>query len=176
MSIDFPASPTNGQSFTSGTTTWIFDGTKWTAASAGGTGGITQLVGDVTAGPGSGTQMATLANSARPVNFIFTAEQAMTNAEELARLIPPACTFPSGGAGSSGTAGTAATASTTLTAKKNGTAFATFVWAAAGTGATVTLASATSFNGTSDVLSLDGPATADATLAKLGINLAGTRA
>ena len=27
--IDFPASPTNGQVFTSGTASWRFDGTKW---------------------------------------------------------------------------------------------------------------------------------------------------
>jgi len=174
---------------------------RLTAAANGSGGGITQLTGDVAAGPGSGSQGATLATTAvtagsythtsltvdakgrltaastgsLPVNFIFTAELAMTNAEELARFIPPACSFPSGGAGSNGTAGTAATGSTTLTMAKNGTPFATFVWAAAGTGATVTLSSTTTFNGTSDVLTLTGPATADATLAKLGINLAGTR-
>jgi hypothetical protein len=151
MSLDFPASPTNGQVFQpggAGTASWTWDGTKWVAATATGS---------------------------QPVNFIFTAEQVLTNAEEMARFIPPACSFPSGGAGSSGTAGAAATSSTTLTVKKNGTAFATFVWSAAGTAATVTLGTTTSFNGTSDTLTLEGPATADATLARLGINLAGTR-
>ena len=29
MPIDFPNSPTNGQEFTSGGTTWVYDGTKW---------------------------------------------------------------------------------------------------------------------------------------------------
>lgn len=29
MAIDFPNSPTNGQTFTSGTRTWTYDGTKW---------------------------------------------------------------------------------------------------------------------------------------------------
>ena len=28
MALDFPASPTNGQTFTSGGTTWTWDGTK----------------------------------------------------------------------------------------------------------------------------------------------------
>jgi len=63
MSIDFPSgSLTIGQTFTSGSTTWTWDGTKWTTATGG--GGITQLTGDVTAGPGSGSQAATLANTA----------------------------------------------------------------------------------------------------------------
>jgi hypothetical protein len=31
--IDFPANPTNGQQFTVGNTTWVWDGTKWTTVS-----------------------------------------------------------------------------------------------------------------------------------------------
>jgi hypothetical protein len=34
MAIDFPASPTNGQTFTSGSVTYTYDGTKWTALTA----------------------------------------------------------------------------------------------------------------------------------------------
>ena len=34
MAVDFPSSPTTGQTFTSGGTTWIWDGVKWTSTSA----------------------------------------------------------------------------------------------------------------------------------------------
>lgn len=34
MAIDFPNSPTVGQSFSSGALAWVWDGTKWTAATA----------------------------------------------------------------------------------------------------------------------------------------------
>ena len=39
MAIDFPTSPTNGQTFVVGTVTYTWDGTKWTAVAAGGGGG-----------------------------------------------------------------------------------------------------------------------------------------
>ncbi len=45
----------------------IFDGTSGNVIADGGppsSGGITQLTGDVTAGPGSGSQAATIANNA----------------------------------------------------------------------------------------------------------------
>jgi len=32
MALDFPASPTNGQVFTSGGISWVFDGEKWKVA------------------------------------------------------------------------------------------------------------------------------------------------
>ena len=41
MAIDFPASPSNGQTFTAGSTTWTWDGTKWSITSGGGGGGGT---------------------------------------------------------------------------------------------------------------------------------------
>ena len=39
MAIDFPASPTNGQTFVVGTVTYTWDGVKWTALASGGGGG-----------------------------------------------------------------------------------------------------------------------------------------
>jgi hypothetical protein len=61
--INFPDSPTVGQIHTVGSASWTWDGAKWVATSGSG-GGINQLTGDVTAGPGGGSQAATLANTA----------------------------------------------------------------------------------------------------------------
>jgi hypothetical protein len=59
--IDFPASPTAGDTYTAAGTVWRWVPPKWIA----GTGsGITQLTGDVTAGPGSGSVATTLAATA----------------------------------------------------------------------------------------------------------------
>lgn len=44
--------------------TYIWDGSAWVLINATVAGGITQLTGDVTAGPGSGSQAATIANNA----------------------------------------------------------------------------------------------------------------
>jgi hypothetical protein len=49
MAIDFPASPTNGQTFTSGALVYTYDGTKWTAQPAGVTGGTKIEVGNTKA-------------------------------------------------------------------------------------------------------------------------------
>jgi hypothetical protein len=100
-----------------------------------------------------------------------------SNAQVLFRnILVDAVTFPAGAAGSkSGPASAAATGSTTFTFKKNGTSFATLVVAASGTSGAWTQASDAVFNGTSDILEIDGPATADATLADFGISFAGIR-
>ena len=47
--IDFPANPTNGQTFTSGGITWTWDGVKWTltpGSGGGGGGGASISIGD----------------------------------------------------------------------------------------------------------------------------------
>lgn len=38
MPLDFPDSPTNGQTFTSGVRTWTYDGTVWNLTSYGAQG------------------------------------------------------------------------------------------------------------------------------------------
>ena len=41
MALDFPAGPSNGQTFTNNSTTWTWDGTKWSIITGGGGGGGT---------------------------------------------------------------------------------------------------------------------------------------
>lgn len=82
--------------------------------------------------------------------------------------------FPAGAAGSYANAKTAATASTVYTFSKNGSAFATATFAISGVIATWTQASDATF-AAGDILELDGPATADASLANIGFTLAGVR-
>ena len=85
-----------------------------------------------------------------------------------------AVTFPAGAADSEAVAKTAATGSTTFTLSKNGTQFATIVFSADGTTGAFTQAADADFEA-GDILEIDGPATADATLANIGISLYGTR-
>jgi hypothetical protein len=85
-----------------------------------------------------------------------------------------AVTFPSGLTGSVGKASVAATASTAFDIQKNGTSVGTMTFAASATSATFTAASAISL-AAGDILSIVAPGTADATLASVGIVLAGSR-
>lgn len=86
---------------------------------------------------------------------------------------PRAVTIPSGATNSQASAGTAATGSTTFTIKKNGTSVGTIAWSASGTAGTFTVSSTVSL-AAGDVLTITGPATADATLADIAITLAAT--
>jgi hypothetical protein len=105
----------------------------------------------------------------------FQVEGLTDNAEVIGRFVAPdAFRVLSGGGASIAKAGTAATASTTYTLKKNGASFATAVFAISGTTATWTAASDTDF-AAGDVLTVEGSATADATLAGLGMTLCGVR-
>jgi hypothetical protein len=84
-----------------------------------------------------------------------------------------AVNFPSGLSGSYAKASVAATASTTFTMYKNGFSVATIVF---GAGSAVgTFSSSGVSYAAGDVLSVQAPATADATLANVGIVLVGVR-
>ena len=84
-------------------------------------------------------------------------------------------TLPQNATGSDGDAGTAATGSTTFTLKKNGSSVGTFNFAASATTPTFTVASPVSF-AAGDILTIEGPGTADATLADFNVQLLMTRA
>lgn len=86
-------------------------------------------------------------------------------------VIPRACYLPSGATNSRADAATAATGSTTLTIRNDATDIGTIVWSAAGTTGAFTVAANRTF-AAGDVLSVVGPATADATLADISITLA----
>jgi Chaperone of endosialidase len=88
---------------------------------------------------------------------------------------PRAVDFPAGLTGSRGVSAVAATALTTLDLRKNNVSVGSAQWAAAASAATFTMASATSF-AAGDILTVHAPASVDATLADLGLSLAGTRA
>lgn len=85
-----------------------------------------------------------------------------------------AVTFPAGLAGSVGTATAAATASTAFDVQKNGASVGTITFAAGATSATFTAAGGFAL-AAGDLLSIIAPAVADATLANVGLVLAGTR-
>jgi hypothetical protein len=51
MALDFPASPTNGQTFTSGGVTWQWDGAKWIVLPGSGGGAMLPITGGTLTGP-----------------------------------------------------------------------------------------------------------------------------
>jgi hypothetical protein len=85
-----------------------------------------------------------------------------------------AVTFPASLTGSVGKASVAATAQTDFDVQKNGTSVGTIRFAAAATSATFIAASAVTL-AAGDVISIVAPGTVDATLANVGIVLAGVR-
>ena len=82
--------------------------------------------------------------------------------------------FPANAPNSFGVAKAAATGSTTFTFKQNGSSFATAVFSVSGTTASFTQASDATF-AVGDILEIDGPGTADSTLANMGLTLQGYR-
>jgi hypothetical protein len=82
--------------------------------------------------------------------------------------------FPANAPNSVADAKTAATASSVFSVKQNGNQFATVTFSAGGTTGAFVQASDAVF-AIGDILEIDGPATADATLANVGITLQGNR-
>jgi hypothetical protein len=111
----------------------------------------------------------------RPNDFIMFAPGTMSNAQVLlyAKMTRPVI-FPANAPNSLALAKAAATAQTTFNFLKTGTVFATLVFPAGATVGNWTQAADAIFN-VGDILEVDGPATADGSLANIGISLQGFR-
>jgi len=88
--------------------------------------------------------------------------------------MPRAIELPVGLTASAGVAAVTASSQAVFNIQKNGGTVGTMTFAAASTTATFSAASATTF-AAGDVLTVVGPATADSTLADIGLSLAGMR-
>lgn len=128
-----------------------FDGLAWQEFTGGGGGG-----------------------GATKVELSFYAEAALSDSEVIYGYVATqSFDFPAGLTGSYVKAGTAATASTVLSIKQNGTEIGTATFAAAGTTATLAMASLTSIS-PGDIITVVGPATHDTTLAGVYGSLLGS--
>lgn len=142
----------------------------------------TQVKNTFLAGPASGADatptMRALTQADLPAQpFDLTAfYPGVPSASAIVTRVPVAraVSFPAGLAGSIGRARVAATGSTVFSVQKNGASVGSLTFAASATSATFTAGSAITL-AAGDILSIHAPATADATLADVGIVLAGTR-
>jgi hypothetical protein len=165
-------------------TVYVYFAGTWTAIGGGGGSatfiGLTDVPGSFSGAGGKAVEVNTgataLVFSAKPFDIAVFAPGVGTNAQTLMRVaLARAVTFPAGASLSQAKASAAATGSTTFTLKKNGTSFATVNFASSATSGTWTQASDAVF-AAGDILEIDGPATADATLSEVGITVAGLRA
>jgi hypothetical protein len=162
----------------------LFDVTGSPVTSAGTLGMTlkTQPANKFLAGPASGadatpTMRALTAADLPAQPFDLTAfYPGVPSANALVTRVPVAraVTFPASLAGSIAKASVAATATANFNVQKNSISVGTITFAAGATSATFTAASPITC-ATGDVLSIVAPSTADATLANIGIVLAGTR-
>ncbi|MCP5364122.1 MAG: hypothetical protein H6905_02620 [Hyphomicrobiales bacterium] len=111
----------------------------------------------------------------KPYDIAAFVEGTMDDGETVVRHVAArAFSLPADMTGSVLTAGSAATAETIVSCEKDGVQFGTITVAASATSGTFTAATETSF-AVGDVLTIEGPATADASLADIAITLKGTR-
>lgn len=166
------------------TTVYVFFSSAWTAIGGGGGAtaftALTDVPGSYSGAGGKAVEVnsgaTALVFSVKPFDVSVFAPGLGTNNQILIRVkLARAVTFPSGASLSQATASANATSSTTFTLKKNGSSFATVNYASSSSSGTWTQASDAVF-AAGDLLEIDGPATADATLADVGITLAGVRA
>ncbi|MDD3029229.1 MAG: hypothetical protein PHS57_02975 [Alphaproteobacteria bacterium] len=126
---------------------------------------------------GDGTDLAVVAEAASAVPYDVGGSYVGAPGASMVLLrypMPRAVRFSAGLSGSQGVANTAATAEASFSIAKNGTAFASMVFAASACVATFSCESDTDF-AAGDVLTVMAPTTADDTLADIGFSLAGIR-
>jgi hypothetical protein len=164
-------------------TLYYYSGSAWAAIAGGGGAtaftGLSDVPGSYTSAGGKAVEVnggaTALVFSTKPFDVAVLAPGLGTNNQVLLRVkLARAVTFPASATLSQAAASAAATGSTTFTLKKNGSSFATVNYAASASVGTWTQASDAVF-AAGDLLEIDGPATADATLADVGITLAGIR-
>lgn len=146
-----------------------------------GTTTVSMAVNDVlfiyTDGTTNGLSTWPLASTAAPIPYDVSVwvPGALTSSQRVLRFkVVRAFTWPISLTGSYGSADTAATGSTVFTIKQNGVSIGTITFAASATTATFTFAAAVTF-AVGDVITIDAPGSADATLAGVAFNIAGTR-
>jgi len=111
----------------------------------------------------------------KPYDIAAFIEDTMDDGETVLRHVAArAFSLPAALTGSVLKAGSGATAETILSCEKNGVQFGTITVAASATSGTFTAAAETSF-AVGDVLIIEGPATADVSLADVAITLKGVR-
>ena len=163
-------------------TLYYYNGSAWTGLATGGATafiGLSDVPGSYSGDGGYAVEVnsgaTALVFNAKPFDVSVFAPGIGTASQKLIRVaLARAVTFKAGASLSQAVASAAATGSTTFTLKKNGTSFATVNYAASASTGTWTQASDATF-AAGDVLEIDGPSTADATLANVGITLAGIR-
>jgi len=102
---------------------------------------------------------------------VFTAGLNTNNQRMWRQQMTRACKFPSGAANSKAEGRVASTGTVVYSISKNGTPFATVTFTTSATGVWAQASDATFAAG--DLIEVDGPATADGTLADVSINLQG---
>jgi hypothetical protein len=121
---------------------------------------------------GSGNVSAAFSS---PFDISVFAPGVGTNSQILLRIkLARGVKFPASATLSQATASANATGNTTFTFKKNGSSFATVLFSTGTAAGVYTQASDSTF-AAGDLLEIDGPGTADATLADVGLTLAGLR-
>lgn len=111
-----------------------------------------------------------------PYDISIYVPTVLSSSQQIVRIdIPRPVTFANNFAPSLSNSGASATSLTKLIIAQNGTTVGTITFPASSSTGTITSASSSTVFNAGDILTITGPATADATLAQISITLSGTR-